>query len=134
MSALPTVVITGGCGNLGKKLAQHLLAGQQWRVHLIEHPAYYKADQVPAGCAITVADVADMEGGLEGWSRALEGADSLVHFSAVNPYPNADWAESALTMDHLNNVFLAACSKGVRRVVFATSNHGEQILLCGRMQ
>ena len=47
----------------------------------------------------------------------------LVHFSAVNPYPNASWAESAGSMTHAFNVFLAAAALGVRRVLLASSNH-----------
>lgn len=44
---------------------------------------------------------------------ALGGADVLVHFSAVNPYPNANWGESAQTMDHAFFVFqLAVICKG----------------------
>jgi hypothetical protein len=44
---------------------------------------------------------------------ALSGADVLVHFSAVNPYPNATWSESAQTMDHAFNVFqMAVMCKG----------------------
>ena len=41
------------------------------------------------------------------------GADVLVHFSAVNSYPNANWGESAQTMDHALFVFqLAVICKG----------------------
>ena len=47
----------------------------------------------------------------------------LVHFSAVNPYPNASWAESAGSMTHAFNVFLAAAALGVRRVLLASSDH-----------
>ena len=65
----------------------------------------------------------DLADGSASWTEALAGADALVHFSAVNPYPNADFAESAGSMLHSFNVFLEAARRGVRRVVFASSNH-----------
>ena len=44
---------------------------------------------------------------------ALQDADTLVHFSAVNPYPNATWSDSAQSMDHTFNIFqLAVICKG----------------------
>ena len=117
-----TVVITGGCGNLGTKLAKHLLSRPgEWRVVLIEHPKFYSADKLVAGAEYVLADLADNSGG--NWEPALAGAHALVHFSAVNPYPNANWAESADSMSHTFNIFLAAARQRVRRVVFATSNH-----------
>ena len=116
-----TVVITGGCGNLGVKLATHLLATPDPpRVVLIEHPDFYNASRVPAGAEIVLGDLID---GAGEWTTALQGADALVHFSAVNPYPNANWAESAGSMLHTFNAFVAAKRLGVRRVVFASSNH-----------
>jgi len=75
---------------------------------------------VPAGAEIVLGDLID---GAGEWTIALQGADALVHFSAVNPYPNANWAESAGSMLHTFNAFVAAKRLGVRRVVFASSNH-----------
>ena len=65
----------------------------------------------------------DLADGTGAWVEALEGADAVVHFSAVNPYPNADFAESAASMSHAFHVMLEAQKRGVRRVVFASSNH-----------
>jgi nucleoside-diphosphate-sugar epimerase len=113
-----TVVITGGCGNLGIKLATHLL-GLGYQVILLEHPKYIFLERVPKGATVVPADL-ELVGA---WTHVLRGADTLVHFSAVNPYPNANWAESAGSMSHTFNVFLAAARMGVRRVLFASSNH-----------
>ena len=98
------VVITGGTGNLGSKLAAHLLSSEpgQWSVHIIEHPDFYQEAAVPDGATVTIGDVGDTDALATpgSWCDALDGADALVHFSAVNPYPNADWAECGETMDH----------------------------------
>lgn len=117
------VVITGGCGNLGIKLATHLLGDPaiECSVTLIEHPDYHLPARVPAGASVVLADLRDA--GDAGWRAALQGADTVVHFSAVNPYPNASWEESAGSMSHTFNLFIAAVASGVRRVVFASSNH-----------
>lgn len=118
-----TVVITGGRGNLATKLATHLRHQQpELRVLLLEHPDFAKRGSAPPpdGAIVVLADLADPHGA---WCDALDGAYALVHFSAVNPYPNASWEESASSMSHTFNVFLAAKSRGVRRVIFASSNH-----------
>ena len=113
------IVITGGCGNLGVKLATELL-GSGNEVVLLEHPQYFNASRVPEGATVVLGDLTD---GAGAWKSALRNADAVIHFSAVNPYPNANWAESAGSMSHTFNVFLAAMEHGVRRVVFASSNH-----------
>ena len=107
------VVITGGCGNLGTKLATRLLAAGTWEVVLLEHPDFVPRDgsRVPRGATVVAGDLAD---GTASWEAALRGADCLVHFSAVNPYPNASWEESAGSMSHTFNVFLAASRHRVR--------------------
>jgi len=115
------VVITGGSGNLGTKLAKHLLTRpDEYDIVLLEHPKYFAPDRQPAGTIVVLGDLADGRGS---WTEALSGADAVVHFSAVNPYPNADFAESAGSMSHAFNVFLEAARRDVRRVVFASSNH-----------
>ena len=55
-----SVVITGGCGNLGVKLATHLLATPDPpRVILIEHPEFYNASRVPTGAEVVLGDLID---------------------------------------------------------------------------
>ena len=113
------VVITGVCGNLGRKLARYLVEtyGAAVEVRGVEHPLFCR--DPPPGVALYVGD-ASKPGG---WQRAMDRAGAGVHFSAVNPYPNADWAESAASMAHAFNVVLYAASRKVSRVVVASSNH-----------
>ena len=113
------VVITGACGNLGRKLAAYLLDtyGAAVEVRGVEHPLFCKAP--PEGVRLFVGDCARPGG----WQRSLDGAHAVVHFSAVNPYPNATWAESGASTAHACQVLLAAAKRDVRRVVVASSNH-----------
>ena len=111
------VVITGCCGNLGRKLGAYL---QERGVEVvgIEHPDYCaKGSEPPCDCVVQADAQRPLAAGV------LAGADAVVHFSAVNPYPNADWLESSQSMDHAFNVALAAADAGVPRFILASSNH-----------
>jgi nucleoside-diphosphate-sugar epimerase len=122
--SIKTIVITGGCGNLATKLATHLLAtrGEEVRVVLIEHPLFVRPEVIPEGAELVVLDLGSPSA-LKLLRETLHGVDTVVHFSAVNPYPNASWAESAASMDHSFNVLLASQKGKVRRFVLASSNH-----------
>ncbi len=124
------VAITGGLGNLATKLFRHLATqpGITQLVGLDLRPA--PADQaatVLAGLDHRVTldyvecDLAD--GQDDRWRRALVGVDALVHFAADNPYPEATWLEAARSLDMTLHVANAALALGIKRVVFATSNH-----------
>ncbi|KAL7535933.1 hypothetical protein ACHAWF_005315 [Thalassiosira exigua] len=135
MSASPsaasprTVVITGGLGNLGSKLCRHLLSrpsssSAAYRVVLVEHPDFCDKPLPHPDAVLLPCDLGDpTDEQLSNLRKVLEEADALVHFSAVNPYPNATWGECARSMDHANNAFQLAVLGKVRRVILASSNH-----------
>lgn len=113
------IVITGACGNLGAKLAKHLANIERYHTVGLEH-ARFVSEARNYYDEFHVADIAEAKGH---WQAHFNGADCVFHFSAVNPYPRATWAESAGSMAHSFNVMLNAERRGVRRVVFASSNH-----------
>mmetsp|Transcript_19334 Transcript_19334/g.29354 ORF Transcript_19334/g.29354 Transcript_19334/m.29354 type:complete len:314 (+) Transcript_19334:8-949(+) len=110
------LVMTGGCGNLASKLGAHLGENGDWEIIGIEHPDFIKERPY----RVVVSDVLDKKGS---WRHVIKGADALIHFSAVNPYPNATWQESAESMSHTFNVFLEAKAQRVPRIILASSNH-----------
>lgn len=124
------VAITGGLGNLATKLFRHLagrpgierLVGLDVRPAPPDHAASVltgvttKADLRFVECDL--ADVHDQR-----WRTALADVDAIVHFAAQNPYPEATWEEAAISLDMTLHVANAALANGVKRVVFATSNH-----------
>lgn len=112
-----TILITGGAGNLGTKLAAHLSA-QDWckRIILCDLVA---PTLLPAKAEALEADLLDAKGA---WRDAAAAADGIVHFAAVNPYPGASFAEAAASFEMTANLFLAA-TEGPARIVFASSNH-----------
>lgn len=130
-----TVVITGGLGNLGSKLCRHLLASNDnnsssstkctYKVILVEHPDFINRhtqannNLLPShddnNVVVLPCDLGNFsdEPSVASLREALQVADVLIHFSAVNPYPNASWSDSAQSMDHTFNIFqLAVICKG----------------------
>lgn len=127
-----TIVITGGLGNLGSKLCRHLLSSSSTpslKVVLLEHPAFIDTSKPPphpdaiiVPCDLGSPNHKELETILSG-SGSGRTVDTVIHFSAVNPYPNANWSESSQSMDHTFNIFQMAVKCGVRRVILASSNH-----------
>jgi uronate dehydrogenase len=107
----PTVLITGAAGNLGGKLRRHLEARYPLRL----------LDLDPRGdSAVTAADLSRLE---ERWLRMFDGADVVVHLAA-DPTAHQAWPNLvAPNLGGLINVFLTAARAGVKRVVYASSNH-----------
>ena len=105
------VVITGASGNLGGKLRHHLEG--RYPLRLLDRNA--RGDP-----SVVEADLARWD---DGWTDQFRGADAVVHLAAD---PTAQQAWPALVgpnVDAVVNVFQAAARAGVRRVVFASSNH-----------
>ena len=114
MTRIATVLITGAAGDIGRRL-QVLLAGVYPRLRLsdVKTPPDVAAEEifVPAD----LADMAQVE-------RAVAGVDAIVHlggFSVEGPW------ETILSANIVGcyNLFEAARRHGVKRVVFASSNH-----------
>jgi nucleoside-diphosphate-sugar epimerase len=111
------ILITGGAGNLGTKLAAHL-SSQDWceRIVLLDLVA---PASLPLKAETLVADLLDPNGA---WRQAAADASGIVHFAADNPYPGASFREAADSFEMTANLF-AAASEGAARIVFASSNH-----------
>ena len=110
---MKTVLITGAAGNVGTHLRRELAGRYKLRLSDIQPIA----DTKP-GEEVTVGDVsllADME-------AVTKGVDAIVHlggFSVEGPW------EAILPANIIGtyNVFEAARRNGVKRILFATSNH-----------
>jgi nucleoside-diphosphate-sugar epimerase len=96
------VAITGGDGSVATVIRDHL--GDRFELVPLSRD---EAD---------VTDLAALE-------RAFQGADAVVHLGA-NPNVDAEWDElREPNLAGAYNAFEAARRTGVRRVVFASSNH-----------
>lgn len=127
-----SVAVTGALGNLGWKLLSHLAqTGRFTRLVGLDIVAA-SPDKVAALVALSPDDslnVEFIECDLTNWhdtrwQEALGTVESVVHFAALNPYPDATWLEAAISYDMTLHIVNAAVdSPTVERVVFATSNH-----------
>jgi nucleoside-diphosphate-sugar epimerase len=57
------------------------------------------------------------------WREALAEAEGVVHLAARNPNPDCSWDDAAVSFDMTCRIAGAAAEAGVRRLVFASSNH-----------
>lgn len=103
------VLITGAAGNLGSKLARDLAGRCQLTL----------IDRVAAP-GVHVADLACWD---VSWAAWFRGVEAVVHL-AGDPVAYHDWPELVgPNIDAVLNTFEAAARGGVRRVIFASSNH-----------
>jgi uronate dehydrogenase len=106
-----TVLITGAAGNLGGKLRAHLEG--RYLLRLLD---------INAGDDSKIIS-ADLSRWDPAWVEHFRGVDAVVHLAA-DPTANQTWEKLlAPNMDAVVNVFSAAAAAGVRRVVYASSNH-----------
>ena len=106
-----TILITGAAGNLGAKLRRHLEGRHDLRL-LDLHP---NGDPT-----IHAADLSRWD---ETWIRLFEGVNAVVHLAA-DPVATRSWPELiAPNVDATINAYEAAARSGVRRFVYASSNH-----------
>jgi uronate dehydrogenase len=106
-----TVLITGATGNLGGKLRRHLEG--RYPLRLI--------DREPRGDATVF--VADLAADLAPWAEQFQGVDTVFHLAA-DPTAQQSWPNLlGPNIDALVNTYLASVRAGVRRFVFASSNH-----------
>ena len=136
MSSARSVAVTGGLGNLGTKLLQHLArtspcdlligldvrAPSSEQLEPLQNAAAQNTTGVTPAVELLQCDLTDPRDSR--WRDAFDRVQAVVHFAAFNPYPDASWDEAAVSIDMTLNVALAAAaSPTVERFVFATSNH-----------
>lgn len=111
---LGTVLLTGAAGTLGRVLAEPLRANSARLVRSDLGPAL-AAQGISDGVA---CDLADTAGVLE----LLQGVDAVVHFGGIAVEGPFEPILRANLLG-LHNLYEAARRQGVRRIVFASSNH-----------
>lgn len=108
------LLITGGAGHIGRKLRREF-AGRFARIRVLDIAQPAELGPNEEAMAGDVADMAAVE-------RATAGMDAVIHLAAVTreaPFEPILQANVIGTW----NVYEAARRAGVRRVVFASSNH-----------
>lgn len=110
-SNVRSVLITGAAGNLGAKLNKHLQGKYELRL----------LDLDPRGdAAIRQTDLSVWS---PEWVEQFRGVDVVVHLAA-DPTAQQTWPKLiAPNMDAVIHTFQAAGRNGVRRLIYASSNH-----------
>ena len=118
-----SVLVTGASGNLGTKIIE-ALADAPWCHRIVGLDLSADPARVPAVAAAKLTQVAgDLGQAGAPWRDAFEGIEAVIHLAALNPNVDATWVQAAISFDMTVNVATAARRHGVRRVVFASSNH-----------
>jgi uronate dehydrogenase len=114
MPSMNRVLITGAAGTIGRALRESLRG---------VYPILRLSDRVPltpagAGEEVDQTDLTDMAA----VEKMVAGADGIVHLGGISG--ESDW-QTILAGNIVGtyNLFEAARRAGVRRIVFATSNH-----------
>lgn len=112
LSFMPTILITGAAGAIGRLLARSLS-----RDHALRLTDVRPLDDVPPGAEFRLLDVAD----LAALREAARGAQAIIHLGGISTEADFD---SILQTNIVGtrNVFEAARLEGVERVVFPSSN------------
>jgi len=105
------VLITGASGLLGRKLQSHLASSCDLVL----------LDRNPADCPnVSLADLGTYD---DAWVGLFRDVDTVVHLAGAGGRP-LSWEElEPNNVDAVLNVFHAATKHGIRRVVFASTNH-----------
>ena len=108
------VLMTGAAGNIGRTLRQHL-QGRYALLRLVDVAPQAGAGPGEEVASVDIRDMAALE-------RSLQGIDCVIHLAGI---PEEDSWDKILpvNIEGCYNLFEAARSQGVRRVVFASSNH-----------
>ena len=112
---MTTVLYTGGTGRMGRVIREGL-AGRYDRVVLFARSAP-EGELFPAE-EVVIGDLAD----LDALTAAAQGIDVIVHLGGVADEAPYEQIRSA-NIDGTYHVYEAALRAGVRRVVYASSNH-----------
>ncbi|WP_327270708.1 NAD(P)-dependent oxidoreductase [Streptomyces sp. NBC_01218] len=111
MTAPRTVLLTGAAGGLGT-LMRELLPAYGYELRLLDlHPIEGEPDAI-------VADLADREALRE----AVRGVDAIIHLAGISLESSFEKILRA-NIEGTHHLYEAAREEGVRRIVFASSNH-----------
>jgi NAD+ dependent glucose-6-phosphate dehydrogenase len=104
-------LITGAGGNIGAKIRRHF-TGLGWNQRLVDVATHGDA-------SIAAADLSLWS---ESWVELFAGVDTVIHLAGYGN-PRTSWPDVVrYNLDLTQNVYEAAVRRGVRRLVFASSN------------
>lgn len=114
------VLITGGFGYLGGRIAVELAQNQKWVVRLGSRKVQPSPDWLPQAQTVAM-DVVDPQS----LGTALTGISAVVHLAAMNEHECVADPNKAVLVNTLGtlNVLQAAISAGVERFIYFSTAH-----------
>ena len=115
-----TVVVTGGFGYLGGRIANRIQKDTDWQVRLTDLAPHSPPDWLPQA-QTEVLDVLDPKT----FTASLKGVRAIVHLAAINEVECASDPEKALAVNTLGTLKLvrAAIDSGVERFIYFSTAH-----------
>lgn len=117
----PLVLVTGAAGNLGSRLARHLLARGSCRLRLMRHRTPLPVDLQQAADEVVEADLARPET----LAPAVAGVDAIVHFAGVLFAPRPERFLPTTNTVWFSRLLDAAIDAGVGRLILISFPHVE---------
>lgn len=108
------VLITGAAGRIGRTLRTAFMG--KYALRLMYNNTVFPAE---GDGEVVIADIGDFESILQ----ATRGVDAVVHLALAGRKEWSDWERARFNMVGTYNVFEAARLCGVRKIVFASTNH-----------
>ncbi|KAH9252193.1 hypothetical protein BASA81_009785 [Batrachochytrium salamandrivorans] len=119
------VLLCGASGNVGKRLLKHLLTMQD-SVSVVFLDLHLPSSTTDANHRVPGVEYVQcdfLQPAASGWQRHFAGAHTAFLLAARNPFPDANSQEAFDSMRITSNLLEACSSQGVKRVVYASSNH-----------
>lgn len=125
------ILITGGLGYLGGRIADHLLKTGHTEIALGTCRSCVKVPFALKECKITTIDLLDDES----LDRACKGVSVIIHLAALNAQACVDDPEKALMINGLGTLKLlqAATRKGVSKFIYFSTAHVYGSPLIGKL-
>lgn len=115
------ILITGASGNLGSRVARHLLSSPH-RLHLAMHKSPLPSDlSERSGVSVHAVDLAQPHTLIQ----ACAGVDCVVHFAGVLFAPLPERFLPKTNVGYVRNLVEAAKQAGVRKFILASFPHVE---------
>jgi UDP-glucose 4-epimerase len=116
----PTVLLTGGFGNLGGRLAASLHLAGNWNIRLASRTHRHAPSWAP-DAEVVHLDLLNNSGVLD----ACKGADSVIHLAALNDREAIASPELAAALSGTGTQLLAdaAAAQSVERFLFMSTSH-----------
>ena len=116
-----TILITGGLGYLGGRIAQSLLATNKYRIILGTRDNQASLPKQLVGCDIALIDLLEKSS----IQKNLRGVDIIIHLAAMNANECAKNPSNALLVNGLGTLNLVQSAKdsGIKKIIYFSTAH-----------